>query len=335
MNEFKTYKEVNSLLGEFLQGFSFFEEKNIFLKHPTNLDISYSDQKYIHYYNQSIKQGVLTNKQRLNLLIKEKLWEEEKDERIESLKLQLNNLKQTKSKLFLSKQIKEISDNISNLEKEYNNILLEKEELIGETAETYAIKKSNEYFVLSLFYKDEQFKECMVNKKNIEEIFLDDTEELFIYYNITSRKFNKNIKKIAALPSLINAIFLFEDGVIDFFGKEVLKLTIYQSEVLSKLKNYKNILVKTNNFPSEDLYEDFDKLVTWYESAGSSINNEDKEIKSPVKQKENSGGSYIGATKEELEKLAKNKGEVTVDLAKEAAKKGGELSFQDILKLHQ
>jgi hypothetical protein len=335
VNEFKTYKEVNSLLGEFLQGFSHFENKDLFLKHPTNLDISYSDQKYIQYYYQSVKQGVLTNKQRLDLLIKEKLWEEEKDERIENLKLQLNNLKQTKSKLFLSKQIKEISDNISNLEKEYNNIRLEKEELMGETAETYAIKKSNEYFVLSLFYKDEQFKECVVNKKNIEEIFLDDTEELFVYYNITSRKFNKNIKKIAALPSLINAIFLFEDGVIDFFGKEVLKLTIYQSEVLSKLKNYKNILIKTNNFPSEDLYEDFDRLVVWYESAGFSINNENKETKSSVKQKENSGGSYIGATKEELERLAKNKGEVTVDLTKEAAKKGGELSFQDILKLHQ
>jgi len=277
VNEFKTYKEVNSLLGEFLQGFSFLDNKDLYLKHPTNLDISYSDQKYIEYYHQSISRGVLTNKQRLDILVQEKLWEEEKDKKIESLKSQLNNLKQTKSKLFLSKQVKEISDKISILEKEYIDIITEKEELIGETAETYAIKKSNEYFVLSLFYKDLDFKECVINKKNIEEIFIDDTEELFVYYNITSRKFNKNIKKIAALPSLINAIFLFEDGVIDFFGKEVLKLTIYQSEVLSKLKNYKNILVKTNNFPSEDLYEDFDKLVSWYESAGSSINAENKE----------------------------------------------------------
>lgn len=335
MNEFKTYKEVNSLLGEFLQGFSFLDDKDLYLKHPTNLDISYSDQKYVEYYNQSINRGVLNNKQRLDLLVQEKLWEEEKDKKIENLKSELNNLKQTKNKLFLSKQIKEISDKIRDLEKEYNNLRLEKEELLGETAETYAIKKSNEYFVLSLFYKDENFKECVINKKNIEEIFLEDTEELFIYYNIISRKFNKNIKKIAALPSLINAIFLFEDGVIDFFGKEVLKLTIYQSEVLSKLKNYKNILVKTNNFPTEDLYEDFDKLVFWYESAGSSISVENKENKSNTKQKENMGGSYIGATKEELEKLAKNKGEITVDLGKEAAKKGGELSFSDILKLHQ
>ena len=73
MNEFKSYKEVNSLLGEFLQGFSYLENKELYLKHPTNLDISYSDQKYIEYYHQSISRGVLTNKQRLDLLLKEKL----------------------------------------------------------------------------------------------------------------------------------------------------------------------------------------------------------------------------------------------------------------------
>jgi len=335
VNEFKTYKEVNSLLGEFLEGFSYYENKDLFFKHPTNLDISYADKKYIEYYNQSLKNGILNNKQRIDLLLAEKIWDEEKDKKIENLKFELNSLKQTKSKLFLSKQIREINDKIFSLEKEYNKLRTDKEELIGETAETYAIKKSNAYFILSLFYKDKKFKNCIIDKKNTDDLSLEDEEEIIIYYNLTSRKFNKNLKKIAALPSLINAIFLFEDGVIDFFGKEVLKLTIYQSEVLSKLKNYKNILIKTNNFPTEDLYEDFDQLVSWYESAGSNINAENKDNKALSKQKENVGGSYVGATKEELEKFAKNKGEITVDLTKEAMKKGGELSFADILKLHQ
>lgn len=335
MNEFKTYKEVNSLFIDFLQGFSHFESKNIFFKHPTNLDISYADQKYIEYYSNAVRQGVLTNKQRLDLLIKENLWKEEKDKRIRNLNFELSNLKQTKSKLFLSKQIKEIAEKINVLEKEYRDILLEKEELLGETAETYSIKKSNEHFILSLFYKDPEFKECIVNKKNIEEIFIDDTEEVFLYYSIIARKFNMNIKKIAALPSLINAIFLFEGGAPDFFGKAILKLTIYQSEVLSKLKSYKNVLMKSNSFPPEDLYEDFDKLVAWYESSGASTNFENKENKSALKQKENTGGSYIGATKKEMEKIAEEKGGIVVDLAKEAIKNGGELSFQDILKLHE
>jgi len=53
VNEFKTYKEVNSLLGEFLEGFSFFEAKELYFKHPTNLDISFADQNiYIIIINQ-------------------------------------------------------------------------------------------------------------------------------------------------------------------------------------------------------------------------------------------------------------------------------------------
>ena len=47
------------------------------------------------------------------------------------------------------------------------------------------------------------------------------------------------------------------------------------------------------------------------------------------------GGSYLGATKKEMQKIAENKGDVVVDLAVEASKKGGELSFAEIIKLHE
>jgi len=68
---------------------------------------------------------VLSNKERLDLLIKENIWQSEKDKEIEELHFQLINLKQTKSKLFVSKQIQEINDRIKETEKQYINLKLE------------------------------------------------------------------------------------------------------------------------------------------------------------------------------------------------------------------
>jgi hypothetical protein len=332
VNEYNTYKEVNSLLGELIAGYSFLEAKNLYFKHPTSSDISYADQKYIYYYKQALKSNVQTSEQRIQDLIKENAWTSENDKRLLELKIEISNLRQTKSKMFISKQVKEISEKIKDREKEYDELKNEKDELIGETAEIFALKKSNEYFMLSLFYKDENLKESMVDKNNLEEIFMEDVRDIYIDYGVVSNKFNsKNLKKIAALPTIINASFLIENSVIDFFGKDILHLTIYQLDVFSKMKAYKGVLSKSNSFPPDELYENFEQLVNWYESSGTSYTMENK----TQKKKENVGGSYVGATKQEMEKMAKNQGEVPIDLAQEAAKKGGELSFKDIMKLHE
>ena len=47
------------------------------------------------------------------------------------------------------------------------------------------------------------------------------------------------------------------------------------------------------------------------------------------------GSSIVGASREEMNKLgAIDDGEKFIDLAAEAAKKGGSLSMEDMIKLH-
>lgn len=332
MNEYKTFKEVNSLFSDFINGYSFVKEKNIYFKHPSNIDLSYGDNKYIELVSKAKSSGILTNSEKLEILKNEKIWDSDKDKKIIELKSELANLKQTKSKLFIAKQIKEISDRISEREKELNLLVIDKEELMGETAETYANKKANEYLILSLIFKDKNLQENLFTEEDVEELDFHELGEYFLYYSLTSKKYEQNnLKKIAVLPSMINSIFLVEDNPELFFGKTIMKLSIYQLDAYSKLKSYKSVLTKGNSFPPENLYEDFDQLVSWYDSSGTSYTNPMKN----QKEKANASTSYIGATKDELEKIAKSKGDTPIDLVQEAAKKGGELSFKDIIKLHE
>jgi hypothetical protein len=46
------------------------------------------------------------------------------------------------------------------------------------------------------------------------------------------------------------------------------------------------------------------------------------------------GQSFIGATKEEMRKITSDSKEEVLDLSVEAEKAGGELSFDQILKIH-
>ncbi len=332
MNEYKTFKEVNSLFADFINGFSYLKEKEVYLKHPTNIDLSYGDSKYISLINDAQTNGILTNKEKLEILKNEKIWDNDKDRKILELKSELANLKQTKSKLFIAKQVKEITDRISEKDKELNLLLLEKEELMGETAETYANKKANEYLILSLIFKDNSLTHNLFTEEDVQELDYADLNNHFINYGLVSKKYEqKNLKKIAVLPSMINSIFLVEDNPELFFGKTIMKLSIYQLDAYSKLKSYKNVLTKGNSFPPENLYDDFDQLVSWYDSSGTSYSTQIKD----KKEKSNASTSYVGATKDELEKIAKSKGDTPIDLVKEAEKKGGQLSFKDIIKLHE
>lgn len=333
MNEYKTFKEVNSLFSDFINGYSYLKQKQVYLKHPTNLDLSYGDSKYIDLIKNAQSNGILTNKEKLEILKNEKMWDNDKDRKILELKSEVANLKQTKSKLFIAKQVKEITERILEKDKELNLLLLEKEELMGETAETYANKKANEYLILSLIFKDKGLNECLFSEEDIEELDYSDLNEHFINYGIISKKYEqKNLKKIAVLPAMINSIFLVEDNPELFFGKTIMKLSIYQLDAYSKLKSYKNVLTKGSSFPPENLYDDFDQLVSWYDSSGTSYSAQPNKEK---KEKSNASTSYIGATKDELEKIAKSKGDTPIDLVKEAEKKGGQLSFKDIIKLHE
>jgi hypothetical protein len=79
---------------------------------------------------------------------------------------------------------------------------------------------------------------------------------------------------------------------------------------------------------------DPEKLIEWYE--GSKNVEEVLNKNSKVAQKDNVATSIIGATSEDINRLGiKNDNEtVAIDLNKEAAKKGGKLDMQDLIKLH-
>jgi hypothetical protein len=187
---------------------------------------------------------------------------------------------------------------------------------------------------VSLF-KDQSLKEKFFKESDYEDL---DNKEIMVLiknYNEVNGRFNdRNLKKISLAGYFSNIFYLSQDNPHIFYGKPLVELSFYQIELFSYGRYFKSILSNAKTKPPEYLMTDPDKLIEWYE--GSKNVDEVLNKNSKVAQKDNVATSIVGATSEDMKRLGlKNDNEsIGIDLNKEAAKKGGKLDMQDLIKLH-
>lgn len=326
------------VFSEIIKGYS---KKNIqgfgtlFFKHINNQDSADIDIYNQQFLEKAKNMGLPTEKEQEEYLIKEGLWEESKNKRIIELEKFLINLRTTKSKLFLKAQIEQINTEIEKNEIELRALKFERKDLIGFTAEDYTVKKINEYYMFISLFKDESLKERFFKEDDYDDLDNKEIISLIKNYNEVNSKFNEhNLKKISLAHYFSNIFYLSKDDPFIFYGKPLVELSFYQIELFSYGRYFKGILTNAKNKPPEYLMRDPDKLIEWFE--GSKNVDEVLNKNSKVAQKDNVATSIVGATTEDLKRLGVKKDDDIggIDLTKEAAKKGGKLDMQDLIKLH-
>jgi len=320
---------VRKIYKDLITGFSVFYKKDkIFsFKHLSESEICGANEIYLRAFNEARYQGLLDREEKIKILCQQGLWSQEKEQQIKKITEEIDALQNTLKKLIIKSQIERIRNQISILEKNLSDVNKEKEELLGLTAENYAYKKSNEFIIYLSLY-DKNFKKMLFDSE--EEFSELDDNDLIDYIN-SYREFIDtfkiyNLKKIAVSPFFMNSFFLCDEDPFIFFGKPLVNLTQYQIELFSVARSYKYHLTKSGENPPSN-FKKLDELVNWYENR-QTVNN----LKE--KNKDKLGQSYVGATKEELMAMTSDSKEEVVDLTKEAQKAGGDLSFEEILKIH-
>lgn len=308
------------------------DNKKYYFKHLTEKEIGQTNNIYVNEFEKAKARGLLPEKEKISLLESQGIWTLKEEDNLLYLKEELSNLEATKSKLIIKSQISSVQEKIDAKNKEYKKILSQREEAVGVTAEDFAFKKSNEYILYISLYKDPELKNKFFETENdFWERDALNLLELFALYKLYLESFSiLNLKKIAVAPFFMNIFLLSEDNVYNFYGKSIINLSQYQIDLFSLARGYKNNLIKIGQNPPNN-YKSYQELLDWYESNTSLSNIKNNKNLS----KEKSGQTYIGATQEELKKIAAIEGaSKTIDLNAEADKLGGNLSFNEILKIH-
>jgi hypothetical protein len=315
---------LKKLYQEIVMGFSESEHSGrpIFIKHFSELENAVFNSERQKYQDAALQKGLEPREDKLIFLTRQGLWSREKDDEILRLEKEISNLDLILKTLFLKRQISETKDKISKCREKLLEIQLEKQEIVGLCVEDFVEKKINETIILNSFYKDSALKDRLFSDDEFDTLSEIELSDLIRKLSAFYKRFQyEEIKKICACSFLIHLFGLSDGSAFYFYGRHVVNLSILQVNMFSQAKYFKSLMEMQKSSPPEDVVEDPDKMIEWYDTLGKpGIEGRDSEA---------SGVGYSKASRSELEALAGGRG---VTLAELAGKKGG-LTKQDFINM--
>jgi hypothetical protein len=329
--------QLRKIFVDIINGYSSINVKkfgNIYVKHMDFHTSSGIDEKKDEYFERAKSKGLPTSEEKEKDLMSEGLWSVEKDKKIQDLNDYLNGLNLSKSKMMLKKDIDNANKEVEKTKGELNIIEDEKIELMGFTADIYASKKVNECYIFETSYKSKDLSEPAFSEEDFDELTDVDIGVMAMAHNTISKRFQEiNLKRVSLAPFFMNHFYLCEDDPLTFYGKPIIKLTFNQCDVFAFGKYFKHILSEMKHKPSPELMQDPDKLIDLFNVGQGAQKALDK-----ANEKEGTATTFVGATKEDMDRMGistQKKGDPNVvSLSDEAAKKGGKLNMEELIKLH-
>jgi len=323
----KTFRDI-------VRGFSdvLIDGQTFYIKHLSALDQVDIDDVREKYLNAAIDRGIPTEKSIIDELIKDEIWSEDKDKEIERLEEFVANLKNNKSQLVLKSAIDKQNKSIKESEEKISQLQQEKTELIGISAESYADKRSNDYYIIKSFFEDEELKNPLFPKEeDYNELYSEDIVKFISSYNKTFEMFDELKIQKMILQDFYYIYFPFSDDTVGFFGNPVCHLTYNQLKLIVYTKIFKNIFEQNTNIPNS-IKKDPEALMDYGNISDEAKSKMQKQLENA---KDGTASTLFGATEEDYEYagLQKPSDQTGVSLTKEAEKKGGSLNMQDLMKL--
>ena len=317
--------DLADIIVEIFDGFSVLDSSlgPIYIKHFHQLDTRKILGKRKLYIAQAEERGLLTENSILKMLFQDGMWDDKSEKEIQEKKKFIENLKNSISKIVLPSKRKEHKKLIDLEISKLNALSLEREKLIGLTAEKYAERKVNKEFFESLLFLDEAFK-----TSPFEDLDYQDIETAKELTDLEGKFFNRmndeNISK-AVLSPFFSPYMPYSEDVLNMFGEPLKNLTAFQLKMISYARSFLNIFKNSQNEIPDHIAKDPDLLIDFYNSQKTENNTKN--------QGQSDATTYFGANKSDIEQL-KNDDQEAIILTDEIKKKGGSLNMKDMMDLH-
>jgi len=304
-----------------------FDGGYVFIKHLTAHDQIDLEDIEEDYYKKAQDKGLPTERESLDLLIKEGAWTKEDDAFVDEQELYIENLNKGKQQLMLKSQLDQQDKQIEEARAKLVEKLFEKEELLGNTCEKYSKKRLNDHYISQSFYTNEKLSKPLYSKKEFEEVGYSQLGKMVVLHNDQFRLFSEDNIQQTILEDFFYPYMPFSENSMEFFGQPVCDLTHNQLKLILFARVFKNIFDNTENIP-EEIRKDPQALLDF-----SSTSRKGKE---ELDKHEDKGGAttIVGATKEDYEYMGVESGDRrNVSLHEAAKNKGGTLDMKDLMDM--
>ena len=297
----------------------------IYIKHFHQLDTRKMLSQRNIYLDEAKKRGLISEKDALDALIKDEMWDWESENEIQKKITFIENLKKSTSKINIPSKRESHQKLINNEQNKLAELSFERQNLLGLTAEKYVDKKVNKEFFESLVFCDSDLKNNVFEsidyseRKKLSE--LSEMESVFF-----TRMSEKNISK-AVLSPFYSAYLPYSEDPMGLFGTPLKNLTAFQLKMLTYARTFLNIFKNSQKEIPESIAKDPELLISHYEAQKNNAQPKGK-------GSEGDGGTtYFGANKDDIRQM-KAEDEEAIDLSKAVESSGGSMNMQDLMKLH-
>jgi len=300
----------------------------IYLKHFGQLETKTLLSRKREFIQEAEAKGILSNEQSVELLIKDGMWSQEKEDTIKEKTEFTDGLKKSLAKIKLPSQAEQQKKLIDLEEKRLDDLRKEKKELIGITSEEYADKKINRLFFDNICFFDRDFKKPISERLEYSDI---STEvELSNIQNDFFKKFSdENISK-AVLSESYGSFLPFAENVLDIFGKPLKDMTSFQLKMAGFGRSFLTVFKNATKEIPDYVARDPEALIQWAQNQRQDSKNN---AGSGASQNPDKAEAVFGATKEDIEKI-KSEDETAVTLDDALKKHGGNLNMQQLMEMH-
>jgi hypothetical protein len=316
-----------SLIGEIFDGYSEFDfsGRSLYLKHLCVKDQRYLNLYYEKYKKSALKRGIESQEDVLKRLKDDELWFDEDDIKIETLRVEIENLKKTQKSLFLASQKESIQKQINEKNNDLNSLLVKRKEVVGKTAEDYASNMAAVEIIRYFVFDSPDLNQHAFSEKDFDD--LDDLSLISLQKKQTeiTDRFNELDIQKSVLRPFFSMYLSFCENARDFFGKPLVDLSVFQMKLVLYGKIFNSIFQYTENIP-DGIRDDPEKLVAFSESKNNAGKN-----KSFIKE-DAAASTIFGGTSDDVKALAGDSKDA-VNLSDEIKKAGGKLNMEQMMKL--
>lgn len=299
---------------------------NLYLKHFSSLESTKVLNKKESFINEAVRRGIEKEEDALKRIIKDGLWSDEEENKIQTGRTYIARMKEGLSKIKIPSQRDVQLEHIKEQEENIKKSESKRWAFIGLSAEMYADKQLNKLFFASIGFADKEMTKPIMETLDYEQISAE--RDIMIAQKDFFEKFSgENISK-AALSTYFNPFLSYTESSLEVFGKPLKDLTVFQMRLISYGRTFLNIFKNARKKIPEYVLKDPELLIQFHEAQ----QNEGSQTKGAGSH--GTGAStFIGANSSDMEQL-KESDEDVINLGDAVKEKGGSIGMKEMMELH-
>ncbi len=300
-----------------------YKENYAYLKHLSVFDqVDIEDVRH-QYYDKAKSRGLPTEAEALARLQEEGMWTTEDEGKITEQRNFIDEAEKTKKQYYLKAEIEKANKDMKVAEVKMLELQAQKDSLLGQTCEKYAISRLSDHYILESLYSDEKLTTPVYSQEAVDQMSRGEMRDVVAKYNNAYSVFDDNNIQKVVLQDFYQPYMPFCENVNNMFSKPLFELSVNQVKLVIFSRMFKNVFENYPNIPDR-IRKSPEKIIDYVnaqEKAKDTLKNIDKEGASTI----------VGAKKEDYEYLGIQQTDSN-SLSSILKEKGGKMDMKDLMK---